>query len=264
VRPIFWAIKPKSYIARTQEWDEFPNGRWGVSRSAAFGEPEQYYLLQKKLSSSNEEHKKLWGQEVVNYGQVSKVFTLYLQGKIRKYPFSEGTPLQPETDTILEPLIAMNNNKLFTINSQPRVNGVASTDPKYGWGPKYGYVYQKAYYEFFVPGEMLEALIQHLERYPMITYQAINAAGEDRLNVSKDDVNAVTWGVFKGKEVIQPTVVDHNAFLIWKDEIFAQWLDPWAVSYEPASPSAKFLQRCHDSLYLINVVHNDYVNGDLD
>ena len=37
VRPIFWAIKPKSYINRTQEWDEFPNGRWGVSRSPAFG-----------------------------------------------------------------------------------------------------------------------------------------------------------------------------------------------------------------------------------
>ena len=38
VRPIFWANKPKSYISRTKEWDEFPNGRWGVSRSAAFGE----------------------------------------------------------------------------------------------------------------------------------------------------------------------------------------------------------------------------------
>jgi len=100
---------------------------------------------------------------------VSNVFVLYLQGKIRKYPFSEGS-LQPETDTILEPLINMNNHKLFTINSQPRVNGVPSTDPKYGWGPKYGYVYQKAYYEFFVPREMLEPLIKHLEKYPMITY----------------------------------------------------------------------------------------------
>lgn len=28
VRPIFWASRPKSYIYRTQEWDEFPNGRW--------------------------------------------------------------------------------------------------------------------------------------------------------------------------------------------------------------------------------------------
>ena len=93
----------------------------------------------------------------------------------------------------------MNNNKLFTINSQPHVNGVPSTDPKYGWGPKYGYVYQKAYYEFFIPKELLEPLIAHLEKDPMITYQAINALGDDRLNVSKDDVNAVTWGVFKGK-----------------------------------------------------------------
>ena len=38
VRPIFWAIKPKSYLERTGNWDEFPHGRWGVSRSAAFGE----------------------------------------------------------------------------------------------------------------------------------------------------------------------------------------------------------------------------------
>ena len=48
VRPIFWAIKPKSYIARTKEWDEFPNGRWGVSRSPAFGEPEYYNEINKK------------------------------------------------------------------------------------------------------------------------------------------------------------------------------------------------------------------------
>ena len=28
VRPIFWGGRPKSYIHRTIEWDEFPNGRW--------------------------------------------------------------------------------------------------------------------------------------------------------------------------------------------------------------------------------------------
>ena len=27
VRPIFWANRPKSYMARTESWDEFPNGR---------------------------------------------------------------------------------------------------------------------------------------------------------------------------------------------------------------------------------------------
>lgn len=39
-------------------------------------------------------------------------------------------------------------------------------------------------------------------------------------NVEKDDVNAVTWGVFWGREIIQPTVVDHTSFMIWKDEAF--------------------------------------------
>ena len=81
-------------------------------------------------------------------------------------------------------------------------------------------------------------MIEHLDKNPMITYQAINAAGNEKLNVSKDDVNAVTWGVFKGKEVIQPTVVDHTAFLIWKDEIFEQWLEPWALIYGSDSPSS--------------------------
>ena len=28
VRPICGASRPTSYIYRTQEWDEFPNGRW--------------------------------------------------------------------------------------------------------------------------------------------------------------------------------------------------------------------------------------------
>ena len=29
VRPINWANRPKSYMKRTEDWDEFPNGRWG-------------------------------------------------------------------------------------------------------------------------------------------------------------------------------------------------------------------------------------------
>jgi hypothetical protein len=33
VRPIFWANRPHSYLTRTATWDDFPNGRWGDSRS---------------------------------------------------------------------------------------------------------------------------------------------------------------------------------------------------------------------------------------
>lgn len=37
VRPIFWANQPTSYHMRTLKWDEFPNGRWGDSKSPSFG-----------------------------------------------------------------------------------------------------------------------------------------------------------------------------------------------------------------------------------
>lgn len=42
IRPIFWANRTKSYLSRTENWDEFPNGRFGDSRSPAYGELDGY------------------------------------------------------------------------------------------------------------------------------------------------------------------------------------------------------------------------------
>lgn len=80
--------------------------------------------------------------------------------------------------------------------------------------------------------------------------------------MGETDVNAVTWGVFKGKEIIQPTVVDHQAFEIWKDEAFKSWVDTWAVIYSQEE-SKNFLQKCFEDMYLVNIVDNDYIGGDL-
>jgi methylenetetrahydrofolate reductase (NADPH) len=44
VRPVFWLNRPKSYITRTDSWDDFPNGRWSDSRSPAFGDLSDYHL----------------------------------------------------------------------------------------------------------------------------------------------------------------------------------------------------------------------------
>jgi methylenetetrahydrofolate reductase (NADPH) len=82
------------------------------------------------------------------------------------------------------------------------VNGVKSSDPVYGWGPERGYIYQKAYFEFFLPEELLPRLIAHLQKFEMISYQAVNQKGKVFSNVKADDVNAVTWGIFMNKEVI--------------------------------------------------------------
>jgi len=73
----------------------------------------------------------------------------------------------------------MNKARMFTINSQPQVNAAPSSDEKYGWGPQNGYVYQKAYFEFFVPHPVMKMLAEHLEGVSKtISYQAVNIYGE--------------------------------------------------------------------------------------
>ena len=69
----------------------------------------------------------------------------------------------------------MNLAGFLTINSQPTVNGAPSTESSVGWGAPGGYVYQKAYLEFFVAPEGFEKLLKLAESYPNITYHAVNA-----------------------------------------------------------------------------------------
>lgn len=96
----------------------------------------------------------------------------------------------------------------------------------------------------------------------MISYQATNAAGDIISNVEHNSVNAVTWGIFPNRQVIQPTVVDFTAFMIWKNEAFAGW-KRWAAIYEKDSSSHKTLTYIHDSFYLMNIVDNDYISSNL-
>lgn len=70
---------------------------------------------------------------------------------------------------------------------------------------------------------------------------------------------AVTWGVFPAKEIIQPTVVDPDAFLDWKKEAFALWLSEWAPVYDDDSVSCDLIYEIHDSYFLVNLVDNDFV-----
>jgi methylenetetrahydrofolate reductase (NADPH) len=42
--------------------------------------------------------------------------------------------------------------------------------------------------------------------------------------------NAVTWGIFPGREIVQPTVVDPVSFLYWKVSSKVISLTYWAPS----------------------------------
>ena len=52
IRPIFWANRTKSYLSRTENWDEYPNGRFGDSRSPAYGELDGYGIWIKQSVGS--------------------------------------------------------------------------------------------------------------------------------------------------------------------------------------------------------------------
>ncbi|KAL7746264.1 methylenetetrahydrofolate reductase (NAD(P)H) met13 [Sorochytrium milnesiophthora] len=269
VRPIFWRNRARSYVIRTDSWDEFPNGRWGDSRSPAYGELDGYGV---SLKHTTEEALSLWGQPK-RVQDIYKLFVDYCRGELASLPWCDQQ-LAPETSVIQDALVKLNERGYLTINSQPAVNGAKSTDAVFGWGGRNGYVYQKAYLEFFVSPRRLRVLLEHIHYNPNVTYHAVNRQGDLRTNHDSDNPIAVTWGVFPGKEVIQPTIVDVNSFLAWKDEAFdlwAQWQGLYARGAAEADPlkspgtppsqhtqSADLIRRIADSWYLVNIVHNDF------
>ena len=226
VRPIFWSSRPKAYIYRTRHWDEFPNGRWGKSDSPAFGELKDYYLFYLKSKSPRTELLSMWGNELRSEQEVWDVFYNYLSGqvnkdgvKVTKIPWNDEDTLSSETSYLKEKLSEFNKKGVLSINSQPNVNGAPSEDPVVGWGPTGGYVYQKAYLEFFTCQANVKALLKVLPQFPRVNYHIINSNGkEDYNNCHRHRPVAVTWGVFPGREVLQPTVVDPVSFKVWKDE----------------------------------------------
>ncbi|KAI9510496.1 methylenetetrahydrofolate reductase-domain-containing protein [Russula earlei] len=256
IRPIFWANRTKSYLARTENWDEYPNGRFGDSRSPAYGELDGYGF---SLKQTKADAIKLWDHPST-FEDVTTLFQRFCLNQLSALPWSDQ-PVLSETSIIAGQLARINRLGFLTINSQPAVNGVRSDDKVFGWGPSNGYVYQKAYLEFFASPELLDSLIPYIERDPGVTYYVINKRGDLRTNTTSDGPNAVTWGVFPGKEVIQPTIVEAISFMAWKDEAYELGYQ-WAKIYEAGSPSRKLISGIMDNALLVNIVHNDFHDSD--
>lgn len=263
VRPIFWSNRPKSYLARTMDWDDFPNGRWGDRRSPSFGTLNDYYLLRRGIGLEEKEQKlrESYGEPDTER-DVFEVFARFCAGELDSFPWVDGE-IHEETRRISSQLVALNRAGYLTINSQPPVNGAASDDPEVGWGGPDGVVYQKAYLELFLSDERLRAFLHRVEDFPTLSYQAVNAAGDHHTNLRPDGVSAVTWGIFPGKEIIQPTVVDVETFHIWKDEAFQIWHEEWATLYPEGSRPRQLLDHIHDEYWLLNLIENNFIDGDI-
>jgi len=239
-------------LGREATWDDYPNGRWGDVRSPAYGEIDGYGV---SLHASIPDAKRLWGHPKT-IGDISNSFRRHLEGEIEAMPWSEET-LQPETLTIKEHLLSLINKGWWTVASQPAVNGVPSTDPVFGWGPKNGFVFQKPFVEFFLPSSDWRRLRPKLEEDDQVTYFAGNATS-DFASSDEQSVNPVTWGAFTGKEIISPTIIEAVSFKAWLDEAFGIWAE-WQRVYPPGSESSMLLERIRKDYWLVNVIHHGYL-----
>lgn len=260
VRPINWANRPKSYVMRTEDWDEFPNGRWGDSTSPAFGELSEMPHFYSFTIGSDEDRLAMLGSNPTEAKDVYEVFARYVEGKIPHLPWCE-TALKPESFTIQDELAALNRAGFLTINSQPPVNGVSSTNPVFGWGGAGGYVYQKGYCECFVSPENAQKLVAMVKERPSMSLYSVNNQGQEMLegvDIEERGVTALTWGVFPNREILQPTVFDPDTFLIWAEEAFSLWTSMWQNLYEMDSDSFDLIENIRDTYYLVAIIDNDF------
>ena len=175
---------------------------------------------------------------------------------------------------------------MWPVGSQPAVDGARSDDEIVGWGPSGGYVYQKAFVEFFCTDEMADALEKRVREHghgvvDLLMAQADGGEEEGHgfVECTQGDRNAVTWGVFPAQEIAQSTLIEAESFLSWKvrpifllcmeygahecvqDEAFATW-SAWAALFPPDAPERTLLERVRKKRWLVNVTHHDYKDAD--
>ncbi|EFX01553.1 methylenetetrahydrofolate reductase [Grosmannia clavigera kw1407] len=260
-------------LGREATWDDFPNGRWGDARSPAYGEIDGYGV---SLHMSVGQAMKLWGRPSTA-DDVSQIFIRHLRGELSAIPWSEEE-FNPETETIRDRLVSLNKKGWWTVASQPAVNGLESTDATFGWGPPNGFVFQKTFVEFFLPSADWAKLRSRLQEPAVrdnICFYAATAAGELESSdadstqnagdgsgaVGEASTHAVTWGVFPGKEIVTPTIIEEVSFRAWSEEAFGIWKE-WAGVYPKGSDSAKLLESIRDDYRLVNIIHHNYIDRD--
>ena len=237
--------------------------------------------------------RRLWGKPCLT-SDITNIFRRHVLGEVGCVPWSDdlgessadSEALRKETNTIKNQLLKLIDQDLWTLASQPAVNGVRNDHPVFGWGPAgEGFVFQKAFVEFFVhrdtwTRQLRPKLLSCLEE--QVSWMATDLEDEfessesarakeglsqnprnhsSSANVGQTGVNAVTWGVFRGKEIVTPTIIEEASFRSWAEEAFGIW-DEWRRVFPRGSEEEKFLDRCRREMVLVNVVGQGFIGKD--
>jgi methylenetetrahydrofolate reductase (NADPH) len=253
-------------LGREATWDDYPNGRWGPSSSPAFGEIDGYGP---SLKVGPVAARRLWDHPK-SQGDITLLFKKHVKGELLCVPWSDetditsGGALRAETETIRKELLALIEGRgLWTLASQPAVNGIKSNDKVFGWGPPgEGFVFQKAFVEFFVSRDVWEKELKPLlERH-----------GEDEISWLKTDyqgkfessslrenlVNPTTSKPAAGVTGINAVTWGEQSFRAWGEEAYGIW-EEWRRVFPRGSEEEKFLEWCKRDSILVNVVGQQFV-----
>ncbi|KAI1339066.1 methylenetetrahydrofolate reductase-domain-containing protein [Xylariaceae sp. FL0016] len=259
-------------LGREATWDDFPNGRWGDARSPAYGQIDGYGP---SLHVTNAQAVQLWGYPT-KVEDVNQLFVRHIKGELSAIPWSEEE-FNEETGTISDELLRLNSKGWWTVASQPAVDGLKSDDKTFGWGPQHGFVFQKSFVELFIPSSDWKVLYEKLQSSEVqgtVCFYAANAkgdfvssdltggpAGETVTEREEGSTNAVTWGVFPGKEIITPTIIEEVSFRAWSEEAFGIFGE-WAKVYGKGSESEALLEHARVDTWLVNIIHHDFKDND--
>lgn len=119
---------------------------------------------------------------------------------------------------------------------------------------------RRAFVEFFMSESDKDALAARIEAEGQgkLTFFAGNRRGDFETNMPQGgQVEAVTWGIFPGKEIAQPTIIEEESFKAWRDEAFDIWRE-WESLFPKRSATAQLMREIGEKRWLVTVVHHDY------
>jgi methylenetetrahydrofolate reductase (NADPH) len=194
-------------------------------------------------------------------GDLERIFARFydpMDHEVTQLPWANQPP-GVESVQIRPELVKLCSFGVLPINAQARVNAALSSDPTVGWGEPDGVVFQKPYVELFCSPDHFELIRRRLEENRKVEWLAATRTGQLLTSKRKSKVTTVTWGVFPGQSIQEPTQVDSDKFLVWRNKAFALWR-----LFPGASPASKaHLQEIMDSWYLVSILDNDFLYSDL-
>eukprot|EP00762_Andalucia_godoyi_P007340 ANDGO_01551.mRNA.1 putative methylenetetrahydrofolate reductase len=248
---------PSLTFSRSAVWDDFPNGYCGDSSSPNWGETPYNVPVCKGDEPFYKECK------ITSLSDVASMIESFLCNALAQLPWSP-LPLSGETALIVDRLISLNRKFCFTLSSQPAVNGASSRDAVFGWGAEGGHVYQKAYVQLFCPQTMASMLKSRFQASGQrFMYHFLYSKDSVHETNTPDDKNALTWGVWPGREIVQSTWVDRRGVEAIAQTVFAT-IRNWADGFKKDDVRARqtVLSMLEDGWVLVHVVDEGYYEAD--